>query len=93
MKRGARVDANQAQIVEALRAAGATVLHLHMLGSGAPDLAVGIGGRNYFLEVKDGRRKPSERRLTPAEQRWHEDWRGQVAVVGSVGEALAAIGR
>jgi hypothetical protein len=62
-----------------------------MIGRGFPDLVVGYRGTNYFLEVKDGRKPPSHRRLTRDEQRWHSTWRGQVVVVESVDEALAAI--
>lgn len=87
----ARVDANQKSIVEALRKIGASVLHLHQLGKGAPDLAVGYQGRNVFLELKDGSKPPSARKLTPDEERFHAEWRGQVAVVESVDEAVAFI--
>lgn len=87
----ARVDANQRQIVAALRAIGATVQLLHTVGRGVPDLLVGFRGINYLLEIKDGAKPPSKRRLTPDERRWHELWRGQVAVVSSVDEALEAI--
>ena len=37
----ARVDANQPEIVKALRGVGATVQHLHKVGQGCPDLMVG----------------------------------------------------
>ena len=87
----ARVDANQAVIVAALRKLGATVLHLHQLGKGAPDLAVGYEGRNYFLELKDGSKPPSARKLTPDEAKFHAEWRGQVAVIESVDEAIAFV--
>ena len=50
--RPSRVDANQAEIVAAFRAAGATVLHLHSIGHGCPDLLVGYQGRNLLVEVK-----------------------------------------
>jgi hypothetical protein len=87
-----RVDANQALIVQALRQAGAVVQLLHEVGRGCPDVLVGFRGANYLLELKDGTKPPSARRLTVAEVKWHETWRGQVAVVSSVAEALRAIG-
>lgn len=92
MRKRARVDANQAEIVAALRGVGASVLHTHQLGSGAPDIVVGYAGTNYLVELKDGRRPPSERQLTPDERDWHDAWRGNVAVVKSVEEALTLIG-
>lgn len=44
MRRDARVDENQPIIVEALRAAGASVVHLHQIGHGVPDLLLGLPG-------------------------------------------------
>jgi hypothetical protein len=44
MRRIARVDKNQAEIVSALRKAGARVLHLHQHGEGCPDILVGFLG-------------------------------------------------
>lgn len=93
MRRAAKVDENQAEIVEALRAVGASVTVTSQLGGGFPDLVVGYRNEaNYLLELKDGRKPPSARKLTPDEERWHKAWRGLVVVVASVDEALRAIG-
>lgn len=41
------------------------------------------------MEVKDGQKVPSARKLTPAEQKFFEEWRGGiVAIVNSVDEAI-----
>lgn len=88
----AKVDANQGEIVEALRKAGASVSPSHTAGQGFPDLTVGYRGQTYLLEVKDGSLPPSARTLTTPQKIWHEGWRGHVAVVTSVDEALAAVG-
>ncbi len=90
--RASRVDANQPAIVAALKGVGATVQHLHTLGQGCADLLVGYRGSNYLLEVKDGDKPPSRRRLTEDEKRWHAEWRGQVDVVENEQEALVVIG-
>ena len=90
MRRAARADANQAEIVAGLRKAGRTVQPLHTVGKGCPDLLVGRGGTNYLLEVKDGAKSPSRQRLTPDEAAWHDAWAGMVATVRSLSEALAA---
>jgi Holliday junction resolvase len=93
MRRAAKVDANQEQIVEALRTAGATVQTLAAVGKGVPDLLVGFQGKTLLLEVKDGRRPPSERRLTEDQLKWHGAWRGgPVAIVDGVEAALRALG-
>lgn len=88
----ARVDANQQEIVKILRAVGATVQHLHKVGQGCPDLAVGYQGATYFLEIKDGSKPPSAQRLTAAQEKWHAQWRGHAAVVNSPLQALETIG-
>lgn len=90
--RRAAVDRNQSEIVLMLRTVGCTVQLLHKVGQGCPDLLVGYRGQNLLMEVKDGELSPSARRLTDRQVEWHRDWRGQVAVVCNVREAMAALG-
>jgi hypothetical protein len=92
MRRAAKVDANQREIVAALRGAGATVQLLHAVGEGCPDLLIGYKGANFLLECKDGAKPPSAQKLTPQQEIWHRDWRGRSMVVNSPEAALAAIG-
>jgi hypothetical protein len=80
------VDVNQPAIVAGLRRAGATVEHLHSIGHGCPDIAVGFRGQTYLLEIKVERGA-----LTPAETAWHATWRGSAAVVHTLEEALRVI--
>lgn len=87
-----RVDTNHADIIHALRRAGATVQSLHTVGKGCPDIIVGYHGINYLIEIKDGSLSPSKRKLTPDEATWHDTWRGQVNIAKSVDEALTLIG-
>ena len=88
MRRAARTDANQTAIVEALRKCGASVQSLAAVGKGVPDLLVGLRSRNYLLEVKDGSKPPSARKLTPDQEQWHLKWAGQVLTVTSAEDAL-----
>lgn len=90
--RRARVDDNHAEIVDALRRAGASVQSIATVGKGCPDLLVGHRGRNILLEVKDGSKPPSARKLTPNEHIWQAYWQGQVVTVESVEQALKAVG-
>lgn len=61
-------------------------------GEGIPDLLVGFRGKTALLEVKDGEKPPSARKLTPAEQKFFDEWRGgTLAVVNSVDEAIAVV--
>lgn len=94
MRRAAKVDENQPDIVEALYAVGATVQHLHSVGQGCPDLLVGFRGGNHLLEVKSlvGKREPKPAPLTPAQKIWLKAWRGRAAIVATPAEALLAIG-
>lgn len=92
MRRAARVDENQAEIVAALRAAGASVQVLSAVGQGCPDLLVGFGGENLLFEVKNKSLPPSRRRLTPDEAAWHASWEGVVVVVETVAEAVGVLG-
>jgi hypothetical protein len=87
VRRAAKIDANQREITEALRQAGATVYYIKE----PCDLLVGRRGINYLLEIKDGSRRPSQRRLTVNERFFHASWNGQIAVVESVADALKVI--
>lgn len=88
MRRAAKVDDNQREIVVALRGIGATVQPLHAVGQGCPDLLAGYRGQNLLIEVKDGSKPPSARKLTADQSKWHAGWRGQACVVESVDDAL-----
>lgn len=92
MRRG-RTDDNQTAIVQALRAIpGCAVRSTAGVGSGFPDLAVGFRGKTYLLEVKDGAKAASRRKLTDDEFNFLRIWTGHVALVNSVADALEAIG-
>lgn len=86
--RAARIDANQPEIVKALRAAGCTVEHLHQVGRGCPDLLCAVGNQVFLIEVKDGAKPPSAQKLTPDQVIWHAEWKADVHVVNSVDGAI-----
>jgi len=68
MRHAARVDANQDQVITALRAAGAYVWII-----GLPvDLLVGYRGHTMLMEVKTGPKKP----LTALQHAFFENWTG-----------------
>lgn len=91
MRRAAKVDANHSEIVAALRKIGATVTSTAAVGKGFPDLAVGWRGMTLLLEIKDGSKPPSARKLTEDERDWHDMWRGHAEVVNTVDEAIRAV--
>jgi hypothetical protein len=86
-RRAARVDDNQGDIVKALRDMGCSVLPLHTVGAGCPDLLIGYDTINLLLEVKDGSKVPSAQSLTPAQERFFDEWLGQAEVVNSPADA------
>jgi len=80
-------DYNHASIVRAFERAGATVVELHTIGRGVPDLLVGYAGRDLLVEVKlprrtlwDGRESPRSS-LSRRQSSWHRSWRGATPVV------------
>jgi len=84
-------DANEAEIVAALLAAGASVIRLHS----PTDLLVGFREANFLLEIKlplGVRGGLSHSKKTPAQVEFFQTWRGQKAEVRSPLEALRAIG-
>ena len=91
MFRAARTDANARQIDEALESLGATVAKTDSVGVGFPDRVVGVNGKNFLLEYKDGAKPPSKRRLNDFQKKWHDSWAGQVAVVYSPEQAVAVV--
>jgi hypothetical protein len=84
MRRAARVDANQTQVIEALRAAGAYVWII-----GLPvDLLVGYKNHTMLIEIKVGPKK----HLTALQQEFFDKWGGGTLVrVDGPEAALAAL--
>ncbi|MCU4576111.1 hypothetical protein ACMHYC_10865 [Acinetobacter courvalinii] len=93
MRRAAKIDANQTEIVKALRQVGASVQSLASTGKGCPDLLVGFRGVNWLLEIKDGQKVKSARKLTPDQIEWHESWCGQVHVIEDIDQAIKLISK
>ena len=87
-----RTDSNQREVVQAFRELGATVRSIHTVGDGVPDLIVGVHGHTLLVEVKDGAKPASKRRLTPAEQKFHDEWRGgELLIVETVADVMRAV--
>ena len=93
MRYANRIDANQNKIVDALRGAGAFV-RIVTQGDGIPDLLVAYRGVTILMEVKDGDKPPSARKLTEAEQKFFDEWTGgMLVIVNSAEEALEILKR
>ena len=92
MRRAARIDANHAAIVNTLRKCGCEVQSLAACGQGVPDALVYHRATNRLMlvEIKDGTKSPSTRRLTPDQIAWHARW--PVAVVTSANDVPGLLG-
>jgi hypothetical protein len=83
--RANRIDANQAEIVAALR--DVPGCEVEVIGYPV-DLAIAYRGKNWFAEVKGPKGE-----LTPEQVKFFDRWSvGQVNVVRSVDDALRLIG-
>jgi hypothetical protein len=87
VRRAARTDENQGEIVKALRQIGVSVVPTHAVGKGFGDLVCGYRGGTYLLEVKDRLGV-----LTDDQADFVRTWQGDYHVVRSVSEALAVFG-
>lgn len=83
-----KTDANHAEIMDAFRDLNYSVLDIHTIGHGSPDLLVGKFGENFLIEVKDGTKSPSKRRKTTDEEEFFASWLGNVYLIQSVEEVV-----
>ena len=80
-----KTDANHKEIMNAFRKIPyLSVFSTHMVGKGFPDIVVGYRGINLLVEIKDGKKSPSQRKLTNDEMVFHRQWNGQVIVISCV---------
>lgn len=91
MRRAAKIDQNQTQLVQLLRKLGCSVCVTSSVGQGFPDLVVSTNGINVLVEVKDGSKPPSARKLTADQVRFHSAWAGWIEVISSESEAEALV--
>lgn len=89
-----KTDANQREVVEALRRIGCSVALTYALGKGFPDAVagwVGLSGRPFtvLLEIKS----TAAAKLTPDEKKFHENWIGALEVVRDPQEAVLTMQR
>lgn|SRR5574343_693621 len=91
--RPSRVDENQPEVVAEFRRLGCDVQHTHFYADGFPDILVGVAGLNLLVEIKNGAKPPSQRKLTPFQDWWHMTWQGQVTIVKNLDEVRDLVAR
>ena len=79
--------------MRAFRKLGLSVADTSRLGGGFPDLAVGWSGVTALVEVKDGKKSPSRRKLTTDEEEFAKLWKGGVHLVESLDDVLIVAAR
>lgn len=78
--RAARVDRNQNEVVDEFRRLGFSVLITSQLKN-CCDLIVAKRGISLAVEIKDGEKPPSQRKLSPGEERFKNEWQGEWRLV------------
>lgn len=81
-----RIDQNQREIADALRAAGVGVCILSGAGDGIPDLLCANFERTWLVEVKT-----KDGSLTADQTRFSATWPGEIQLVRTVDDALSTI--
>lgn len=82
-RRAAKVDANQPEIVKALRKKGWYVLIISQLKN-CCDIIISKNGRTVAVEIKDGSKPPSARKLSEGELKFKDEWQGEYMIIESL---------
>ena len=94
MRRAAKKDANHAEIVKAFEKMGCSVIDVSMAPVGF-DILVGYGGLTFGVtmpvEIKDGTKPPSARKLTANEAKIHARWTGGARLVKDFDDVVATV--
>lgn len=86
MRRAAKRDSNEREIIACAKALGMSVVQLS--DPDIPDLLLGIKGKNYLAEVKT----PTGQ-LRPGQVQFKQTWKGQTGVIRSVDDLKNLIER
>lgn len=81
-----RTDNNQLAVVKRFRSLGCQVFVTSNLGHGFGDILVRISRQHkrpylFVIEIKDGSKPPSQQKLTPDEEKFHELFEGCVHII------------
>ena len=83
-----RIDTNQPEIIKCFEKLGMSVAATSDLGDGFPDIVVAFGKVTVLVEIKDGAKPPSKRKLTTDEQVFKNRWQGWYEIVESTPQAV-----
>lgn len=91
--RKAKTDANQKELVAVMRKLGMSVAITSNAHDGFTDTVVGYGGVTVLVEIKDGNKPLSRRKLTPAQVDFHGAFKGAITVIETVDQAIELVNR
>ena len=86
-RRAAKKDANHNEVADAFISLGYSVLDVSQLKK-CCDIIAGKGKRTIAVEIKDGAKPPSARKLSEGELDFKRSWRGEWALVESVNDVI-----
>lgn len=86
-RRAAKTDDNQKEVVSLFRKLGWYVLIVSQLKN-CCDIIVSKNGFTLAVEIKDGKKPPSARKLSEGEQRFKDEWLGEWRLVENDDDVL-----
>lgn len=87
-----KTDLNHKELIDKIRKIpNISVFSTHTIGKGFPDIVVGYKGLNYLIEIKDGSKYKSQKKLTESELKFHNSWKGQVSIAENIDDVLKLI--
>jgi len=93
IRRAAKIDDNQNELVALIRAMGVSVAITSAAHDGFTDLVIGFGGVTVLVEVKDGSKEPARRKLTPQQVAFHGSFKGAITVIENEQQAVELVTR
>jgi len=84
-----RIDVNQPEIIACFKKLGMSVETTSDLGGGFPDILVSFGHVTVLVEIKDGEKPPSKRKLTTDEQVFRNRTLAWYEVIESIPQAFS----
>jgi hypothetical protein len=86
LRRASRKDSNHTEIVNHFKLNGFSVHDVKILKN-CCDIYISKGGMTVAIEIKDGSKCPSQRKLSEGEIKFKEYWQGEYRLIESIHDA------
>lgn len=87
MRTAARKDDNHNEVIKAFNSLGWSDLDISQLKN-CCDAFISKSGVTVAIEIKDGSKPPSQRKLTPGEVKFKNRWKGKYEIIQSIDDVL-----